>query len=141
MDRAFFNFWQDHSRNFLDMAFRTDRRGIIGKPDGHSKHTGECGDTVEIFVSIRENRIQAVAFETDGCLSTNACANTVAHLVEGKDVTAAWEITPEDIIGFLRTLPPENFHCAELAVGALYKALQNFQEMQRSSWKKAYQPE
>jgi nitrogen fixation NifU-like protein len=39
---------------------------------------------------------------------------------------------------YLETLPSENYHCAELAVGALYLALRNFQENQRASWKKVY---
>jgi len=140
MDSSIFNFWQNHSRNFLEMAFRTDRRGNIEKPDGYCRHSGDCGDTVELFLSIRDNRIQAVAFETDGCLSTNACVNAMAKLAEGQHVVKAWEIAPEDVVDYLETLPPENLHCAELAVGALYKALRNFQELQQAPWKKAYQP-
>jgi hypothetical protein len=49
---------------------------------------------------------------------TNACCNTVARLVEGKSVENAWGITPENVIDYLETLTPENYHCAELAVGA-----------------------
>ena len=70
---------------------------------------------------------------------TGDCANTVAELTEGKKVEAAWEITPENVIDYLETLPPENHHCAELAVGAFYLALSNYQEIQRDPWKKRYQ--
>ena len=45
----------------------------------------------------------------------------------------------EDVIDFLETLAAENFHCAELAVGAFYLALSNYQELNRNSWKKPYQ--
>jgi nitrogen fixation NifU-like protein len=62
----------------------------------------------------------------------------VAELIEDQDVASAWELTPEDVIEYLETLPSENYHCAELAVGALYLALRNFQENQRASWKKVY---
>ncbi len=41
----------------------------------------------------------------------------------GKTIEAAWEITPEEVIRFLETLPEDHFHCAELAVGAFYLAL------------------
>ena len=121
------------------MAFRQDRRKIIEHSDGHWKRTGECGDTVGMYLSIRKGRIQSVSFETDGCLNTNACANTVAELAEGKEVEAAWEITPDDVVNYLETLPLENMHCAELAVGALYLALRNYQEFKRDPWKKLYQ--
>jgi nitrogen fixation NifU-like protein len=134
-----FNFWQDHSQHYLEMAFRTDRREVIKQPDGYGKRTGDCGDTVEMYLSIRNGCIQSVSFETNGCLNTNACANTVAELTKGKEVEAAWEITPENVIDYLETLPPENYHCTELAVGALYLALSNYQENQRDSWKKLCQ--
>ena len=134
-----FNFWQIHSRHYLEMAFRTDRREVIRQPDGYGKRNGDCGDTVEMYLSIRNGCIQFVSFETNGCLSTNACANTVAELTKGKKVEAAWEITPENVIDYLETLPPENFHCAELAVGAFYLALTNYQELRRDPWKRLYQ--
>ena len=131
-----FDFWQDHSLHYLEMAFRHDRRERLQNPDGYGSRTGECGDTVEIFLSIKRGRIQSVTFDTDGCINTNACANTVSHLSEGKTIEDVWEITPEDVNEFLETLPVENFHCAELVIGAFYTALTNCQERQRNSWKK-----
>jgi len=134
-----FDFWQDHSLHYLEMAFRHDRRERLQNPDGYGSRTGECGDTVEIFLSVQQGHIQAVSFQTTGCMNTNACANTVSHLSEGKAIEDVWEITPEVVIEFLETLPKENYHCAELAVGAFYLALANCQECQRNSWKKPYQ--
>jgi nitrogen fixation NifU-like protein len=133
-----FDFWQAHSLHYLEMSFRSERRGRIAHPDGYGKRIGDCADTVEMYLSIRNGRIQSVSYETNGCINTNACANTVAELIEDQDVASAWELTPEDVIEYLETLPSENYHCAELAVGALYLALRNFQENQRVSWKKVY---
>jgi len=127
--------WQDHSLRYLEMAFRTDRREIIGRPDGYGKRTGECGDTVEMFLTVRGDRIASVSFDTDGCMSTNACANTVAELAEGKSLDEAWDISTEDVIKYLETLPPENIHCAELAVGAFYLALANHKDLKRNPYK------
>ena len=134
-----FDFWRDHSLQYLEMAFYYDRREKVRNSDGYGKRTGESGDTVEIFLCIKNGRIQTVSFDTDGCINTNACVNTVSHLSEGKTIEEAWEIAPEDVIEFLETLPEENYHCAELAVGAFYMALANYQELRRNSWKKSYQ--
>ena len=71
-------------------------------------------------------------------MNTNACANTVACMAEGKQIDEAWEITPEKVAEFLETLPAEEIHCAELAVGAFYLALTNFRELKKSPWKKTY---
>ncbi|MGD9237960.1 MAG: iron-sulfur cluster assembly scaffold protein, partial [Desulfobacterales bacterium] len=102
-----FDFWQAHSLRYLEMAFRNDRRAIIAHPDGYGKRTGNCADTVEIYLTVRDGRIRTVAYQTDGCMNTNACANTVAELIEGRDIETAWELTPEDVIAFLETLPVE----------------------------------
>ena len=139
MNENKFDFWHDHSLHYLEMAFRHDRRERLQNPDGYGKRTGECGDTVEMFLHIKSGRIQSVSFDIDGCINTNACANTVSHLSEGKTIEEAWQITPEDVIEFLETLPKENYHCAELVVGAFYLALENYREHQQDSWKKPYQ--
>jgi nitrogen fixation NifU-like protein len=133
-----FDFWQDHSLRFLEMAFRTDKQGRLARPDGHGKKTGDCGDTVEFFISLAGDRINAMAYQAEGCMNTNACANTVIHLLEGRRLADGWELTPEKVAEFLQTLPPDHFHCAELAIGALYLALADASRLNRSSWKKAY---
>ncbi len=50
----------------------------------------------------------------------------------------AWEITPENVIDYLETLPYEKNHCAELAIGAFCLALSNYREVKKNPWKKAY---
>ena len=139
METEAFNFWQDHSSRYLEMAFSTDRRERVELADGYGKRTGECGDTVEFFLVVNHGIIKSITFDTDGCMNTNACANTVALLSEGKSIEKAWEITPDGIADYLQTLPQNEYHCAELAIGALYLALSNCKEISRNPWKKAYQ--
>jgi nitrogen fixation NifU-like protein len=133
-----FDFFQDHSLPYLEMALRSDRRALIKKPDGYGKRTGDCGDTVEFYLQVRQETIQYLSFLTNGCINTTACCNAVAHLVEGRSVEEAWDITPEDVIAYLETLPADHVHCAELSVGAFYLALSNYQELNRAPWKKMY---
>ena len=134
-----FDFWRDHSLNYLQMAFGYENHTRLPNPDGCGRRAGECGDTIEMFLIIKSGRIESISFDTSGCINTHACANTVSHLARGKTVDEGWDLTPEVVIDFLETLPQENYHCAELAVGAFYRALANYQELQRSSWKKTYQ--
>ncbi len=132
------DFWQDHSLKYLEMAYRHDKNERIENPDGYGRRTGQCGDTIEMFIVLRNDRILTVAYTTDGCMNTNACANTVALLVENKTVNQAWRITPEKVAEYLETLPAGHFHCAELAVGALYLALANISELRQAPWKRLY---
>jgi nitrogen fixation NifU-like protein len=132
------DFWQEHSLTFLEMAFRTDRQRRPANPSGIGRNVGACRDSITMFVMVQDDRIQEIAYELDGCLNTNACVNTVAEIVEGHDVASAWQITPEMVAEYLQTLPADHFHCAELAVGAFYKALVDFQQNGRKEWKAGY---
>lgn len=139
MDEKKFDFYQDHSRNYLEMALSAERQAVMAHPDGYGKRTGECGDTVEIYLKVRRKKVEAVSYRADGCINTHACCNTVAQMAEDVEVNTAWEITPQKVVDYLETLPPDHIHCAELAVGALYLALSRCQELNRNPWKKSYQ--
>lgn len=118
-----FDYWQDHSETFLIMANLWDKRKAVSQPDGYGNKTGDCGDTVTIYLSINNGAISEVNYELQGCMNTNACCNALATLAEGKLVEQSWEITPNDIIDILETLPVDHHHCAELTVGTFYLAL------------------
>ncbi len=121
-----FDFWQAHSLKYLEMAFRKDYQGRLENPDGYGRRTGDCGDTVEFYLSVRDNCIDGFAYQVQGCINTNACINTVIHFAENRHVDEAWAITPEMVVEYLETLPAGHQHCAELAVGALYQALADY---------------
>ena len=138
MTREPFDFWQDHSIKYLEMAFKTNRMEPLEAPDGIGRHTGDCGDTVELSLKLRDTTIVQIAFQVQGCINTVASANAVAELIEGRPIGDAWELTPEKVIEFLETLPRGHHHCAELAVGALYRALADARSKQREPWRKMY---
>lgn len=127
-----------HSETFTRMVSRTDRYGILENPDGFGKRTGDCGDTIEMYLSIRGNQVQMVTFQVDGCSNTVACGNAVSILMEGRTVEDCWQLTPDNVVDYLETLPPDHYHCAELAVGAFYKALTDYNRLQNEPWKKNY---
>ena len=87
------DFYQDHSINYLEMALGTERQASMENPDGYGTRTGECGDTVEIFLKVHAKKVQAVSYHADGCLNTHACCNSVAEMAEGAAVETTWGIT------------------------------------------------
>ncbi len=130
--------FNEHSPHFQEMLSRIERYGIIEKPDGYGKRTSACGDIIEIFLAVRNCNLQMITFKVSGCANTVACGNTVSLLMEGKSLTDAWQLTPEHVIIYLETLAPDQYHCAELAVGAFYNALADCNRRQKESWKKPY---
>jgi nitrogen fixation NifU-like protein len=123
---------------FERMASRTERYGSLAQPDGYGRRTGECGDTIEFFLSITGGQIRMAVFQVEGCANSIACANAVSYLMEGRSLRDAWELTPENVASYLQTLPADHFHCAELAVGAYYLALTDYNRRAKEQWKNAY---
>jgi nitrogen fixation protein NifU and related proteins len=139
MEQQELDFFDKHSTEYIEMAYDYHRFERLSHPDGYGKRIGECGDTIEIFLTIGDgDRIEGVSIQVDGCLNTVATANTVAHLSEGKSVDDAWDITPEKVADYLKTLEEDHFHCAELAVGAFCLALVNYKDLKKNPWKKSY---
>ena len=120
----------------------TENKGLFKqkrKPDARGKKKGECGDQVDVYIWVRENRIHHIDFQIEGCEATLACTRMLSHLAAEKHVERAWEITPEDIIRHMDHLAPEKHHCAELVMGAFYLALRDYMDKKRAPWKKLYQ--
>ena len=138
MDQASLDFWRNHSLRFLEMAAQAERREVLRHPDGYGKATRECGDTVEIFLVVRNGRIQSASFETDGCLYSVVCANAAVHLALGKTLAQATALTPKTLFDYLETLPSEEFHCTEQAIQVLRLAVADARENDRHPWKKCY---
>lgn len=122
---------ENHSDKFKMMVANLERFKMVDDPDGYGIKRGDCGDIVEIYLQVDTGVVQEVSFQIAGCLNTFACANTVSYLAEGKRVSDCWEISPEQIIAFLESLPDDHHHCAELAVGTFYLALNNYSRKQQ----------
>ncbi|MCG8618186.1 MAG: iron-sulfur cluster assembly scaffold protein [Desulfobacterales bacterium] len=123
----------NHSPEFLEMAYIRDHVERLHHPDAYGKRIGDCGDIVEFYLLIDRDRIKHISFTTQGCLNTVACSNTVVKLVQNQSLKAAWDVTPEDVIDYLKSLPEDHHHCAELSVGALYLALADYKKRPRRS--------
>lgn len=130
--------FSEHSRRFQEMVLRTDRNGAQDKADGYGQACSDCGDMIEFFLRLRENRLQLVTFHVRGCVNMVACGNTVSILGEGRSCEDAWRINAADVALYLQTLASAQYHCAELAVNAFRAALADCQRLRREPWKKMY---
>jgi len=111
------------SRIFSDSSFLGD----ISEPDGYAYLRADCGDSMEIFLTIKDQQIQKACFDTLGCGFTIACGCTAMKFAEKKTISEALQITPGYILKTLgRLLPPSHYHCAELATETLKKAINDY---------------
>jgi nitrogen fixation NifU-like protein len=112
--------------------------GEMESPQGHGKVTGTCGDTVQIFLRIDNNKIIDARFITDGCATTIAAGGMACELAIGKTLREAYRITKEVILQQLDGLPEESTHCALLASNTLREALNDYLASKNETWKRLY---
>jgi nitrogen fixation NifU-like protein len=117
------DFWNHHSLEFLEMAMKRDYQEKVTSCDGYGRKTRECGDTIEFFLNRNGDRLESISYDLTGCIFSHACANTIISLAFDKSVEQAKQIKIQDIIGFLKTLPAEEEHCAGHALSAFQAAL------------------
>jgi nitrogen fixation protein NifU and related proteins len=114
------------SERVIDYGTHPRNCGILDRPDGYAKVTGPCGDTVEIYLRIRDGRIRDIRYTTDGCMTSHAAVSAATEMAWEKDVRDCLKINRGSILDHLGGLPDESGHCALLAAITLHKALRNF---------------
>ncbi|RPJ09868.1 MAG: iron-sulfur cluster assembly scaffold protein [Spirochaetaceae bacterium] len=100
--------------------------GRMNDPMAAAWNKGPCGDTMEMFLAIRDKTIIEACFFTDGCGATYACGSLATLLVKNRSINDALGISPKEIIDKLENLPADHHHCAILAASTLYKAIADY---------------
>jgi nitrogen fixation NifU-like protein len=127
-----------YSATVIDHAQHPRNLGSLSNADGFGVVTGSCGDTMELYLRIRNDRILSASFMTDGCGTTIAAGSMVTELAKGKAVSEALKITRDDVLKALGGLPEESQHCAQLAADTLKAALRDYLAYKNEPWRRAY---
>jgi len=101
--------------------------GKIKNADSSVSITGACGDTVEMYLILKDEKINDIKFMTDGCGAAVVCASYVAGAAKGKTIEEALRMKPEGVEHYFGGLPEESKHCAKLTVDTLRAALNRYQ--------------
>jgi len=122
-----------YSEKVIDHFLNPRNLGKIEAPDGFGRVAGPCGDTMEIYLRIKNDRIINVSFWTDGC-------GTATDIVNGSSIIEAQKITQDDVLDALGGLPEDSLHCALLAANTLKEAIRDYLALKNEPWKRAYRP-
>ncbi len=111
------------------MEHFTDPRnvGVIEDADGYGKVGNPvCGDLMEIYIKVKDDKIEDIKFKTFGCGSAIATSSMVTELAKGMHIDEAMKITRNDVADELDGLPPQKMHCSNLAADALHAAIEDY---------------
>ncbi|HEU65199.1 MAG TPA: iron-sulfur cluster assembly scaffold protein [Chloroflexi bacterium] len=127
-----------YSEKTIEHFLNPRNLGKIPAPDGFGRITGSCGDTMEIYLEVRDDRVINASFWTDGCGPSIASGSMVTELAKGKSVSEARKVTQQDVLDALGGLPEDSLHCALLAANTLKEAIRDYLAFKKEPWKKAY---
>ncbi len=100
--------------------------GVMEAADSHARMKGSCGDTMEMYVRVKNDRLEQVSYVTDGCSSSSIAGSFAAELAMGKTFEEVLDLTGADVLQAIGTFPKAEEHCAHLAVTTLKEAVNSF---------------
>ena len=116
-----------YSKKVMEHFMNPKNVGVIENPDGYGKVGNPvCGDLMEIFIRVMDDRIEEIKFRTFGCGSAIAVSSMVTEMAKGKTLDEAMLITRKDVADELDGLPPQKMHCSNLGADALHAAIKNY---------------
>ncbi len=110
----------DHFKNPRNVGEITDADGVgeVGNP--------MCGDIMNVFIKVKDNRIADIKFKTFGCGAAIAVSSMITEMAKGKSLDEAMKITNKDVAVALGGLPQNKLHCSNLGADALHSAIKNY---------------
>jgi len=127
-----------YSETVINHFMNPRNLGDMDDADGFAKVTGPCGDTMELWLKVKNGTIAHATFMTDGCGTSIASGSMVTEIAKGKSVSEARKISQQDVLSALGGLPEESEHCALLAANTLKEAMRDYIAMKKEPWKRAY---
>jgi nitrogen fixation protein NifU and related proteins len=97
----------------------TDGYGLVGDPS--------CGDQMKLWISVKEGRIEKIAFKSYGCPGAIATSSVLTDLAKDRSIEEAKGITDDDVVEALGGIPERKKHCSLLGILALQAAIRDWE--------------
>ena len=127
-----------YSEITIDHAMNPRNAGEMPEADGFGQFRGSCGDIMEVWIKVKDNKITKASFWSSGCGTSIASGSMITEMAKDKTIQEARQLTPSEVNEALGGLPEENADCPEMAAGALKQAISNYLKIQKEPWKKVY---
>ena len=101
--------------------------GVIEDADGVGKVGNPmCGDVMEMFIKVEDDRIADVKFRTFGCGAAIATSSIATEMIKGKSIDEAVHLSNKAVAEALGGLPAQKMHCSNLAAEAVHSAIEDY---------------
>lgn len=90
-----------------------------------------CGDHLQLFVKVVDERINETSYVAYGCAGSLATGSVLTEAILGRRIEELTSLSEEDIVALLGGLTPEQRHCATMAWDALAALVANYRDPTR----------
>jgi nitrogen fixation NifU-like protein len=119
----------EYNKKILDHFKNPRNYGKMENPDGIGREGNvRCGDVMELYIKVRDNRISDIKFLTFGCIAALGTSSVLTEMVKGKTIEEAKKITSQDLAKEVGGLPPIKIHCSVLGAKALKAAIEDYEK-------------
>ena len=77
--------------------------------------SGQCGDSMTLYLKIEDDKIQDAKFMTFGCGAAIASSSMMTELLKGRSIDDALNLTNSEVLKALGGLPEAKIHCSIMA--------------------------
>lgn len=117
----------DYSEKVMEHFMNPRNMGVIEDASGTGRvGNAKCGDIMQVYLKIENDKILDAKFKTFGCGAAIATSSMATELVKGKTIEEALKVTNKAVMEALDGLPPVKVHCSLLAEEALNAALWDY---------------
>lgn len=122
-----------YSQKVMDHFMNPRNVGEIPDADGIGMEGNPtCGDAMQIFIKVENDKIVDAKFKTFGCGAAIAVSSMITEMIKGKTIDEALQISKETVAQELGGLPPQKMHCSNLGADALRKAIEDYRSKKKS---------
>ena len=116
--------------------------GVIEDADGVGKVGNPmCGDVMEMFIKVKDDRVEDVKFRTFGCGAAIATSSIATEMIKGKSLDEAVKLSNKAVADALGGLPAQKMHCSNLAADAVRAAIEDYWNRRKGAKEEGVQPE
>ncbi|OGK13197.1 SUF system NifU family Fe-S cluster assembly protein [Candidatus Roizmanbacteria bacterium RIFCSPLOWO2_01_FULL_38_12] len=85
-----------------------------------------CGDSIDLAINVKDDHVQDIAFQGQGCAISLASASLLTEYVKGKKISEVKNIDTDSVLKLLNIeLSPNRIKCALLPWEAFMKLMTN----------------
>ena len=120
----------NYSKKVMKNFLHPKNMGKIKNPDGFGEIGNPvCGDIIDVYIKVdkKTKKIKDIKFKTFGCVAAIASSSMLTQVIKNKTLEQAKKVTLKDVTKELGGLPPIKTHCSGMAIEALKKAIEEYE--------------